>query len=152
MPREEWEALLRGDRCPFCREIATDVRSNEHGYKITDLQISRLWLPANQSVAGYCVVICHKHVSEPYHLSREERALFFEDIMSAAQSIESVFRPLKMNLSMLGNLLPHLHCHVLPRYYGDPAPGQPIDPTARTLLLAPSEYEQRAERIRSALR
>ena len=152
MPREEWDALVRGDRCPFCRDIAADVRSNEHGYKIADLRISTLWLPANQSVKGYCVVICRDHVSEPYHLSREDRSLFFEDMMSAAQAVEVVFHPIKMNFTMLGNLLPHLHCHVLPRYYGDPAPGEPIDPTARRLLLTPPEYEQRAELIRAALR
>jgi diadenosine tetraphosphate (Ap4A) HIT family hydrolase len=27
----------------------------------------------------------------------------------------------------LGNTVPHLHTHVLPRYRGDPAPGGPIE-------------------------
>jgi len=36
---------------------------------------------------------------------------------------------------MLGNLLPHLHTHIVPRYYGDPAPGRPLDPSHAVHLL-----------------
>ena len=34
--------------------------------------------------------------------------------------------PVKMNYMTLGNTVPHLHTHVVPRYQGDPAPGGPI--------------------------
>lgn len=33
---------------------------------------------------------------------------------------------MKMNFNLLGNSLPHLHAHVLPRYADDPRPGWPF--------------------------
>ncbi len=51
---------------------------------------------------------------------------------------------MKMNFQLLGNAVPHLHCHILPRYYGDPAPSPPLDMDRpeHTRLLAPGEYEE----------
>jgi diadenosine tetraphosphate (Ap4A) HIT family hydrolase len=65
--------------------------------------------------------------------------------------LEAVFRPVKMNFEILGNAVPHLHCHIKPRYYGDPAPGKPIHPDERVVRLSPTEYEQRVGQIRTAL-
>jgi diadenosine tetraphosphate (Ap4A) HIT family hydrolase len=77
--------------------------------------------------------------------------VFFEDMVLAAQALENVFRPDKMNFQLLGNVVPHLHVHLVPRYYGDPAPGHPIDPTAQIVILAESAYTQRVQRIQQAL-
>jgi diadenosine tetraphosphate (Ap4A) HIT family hydrolase len=105
----------------------------------------------NQYVVGYCVLICHRHVQEPYHLSDDEYALFFEDMKDVARAIEQVFQPIKMNFNLLGNLVPHLHIHILPRYYNDPAPGRPIDPGARVITLTAQEYQERVRLIQEAL-
>jgi len=43
-----------------------------------------------------------------------------------AKAIEARFQPIKMNYLTLGNWVPHLHTHVVPRYLDDPAPGGPI--------------------------
>jgi diadenosine tetraphosphate (Ap4A) HIT family hydrolase len=116
-----------------------------------DLRVSRLRLVKNQYVPGYCILICRKHVREPYHLSTDEQMLFFEDMVRAAQALEHVFRPDKMNFQLLGNAVPHLHAHVVPRYYGDPAPGQPIDPLAQRVTVSESRYAERVWQIRQAL-
>ena len=151
MPRERWEALVRGEGCPLCAECEPVERVNGEGYVIADLRLSRLRLAMNQYVPGYCVLICAKHVREPYHLTPEERTLFFEDMMRAAQALEQVFNPTKMNLQMLGNAVPHLHAHLVPRYYGDAAPSRPIDPGAQALTLTPEAYEERVRLIQKAL-
>jgi diadenosine tetraphosphate (Ap4A) HIT family hydrolase len=151
MPREQWEALVRGEGCPLCVEHKSVERVNAEGYVVADLRLSRLRLAMNQYVPGYCVLICAKHVREPYHLTLEERAFFFEDLMRAAQALEHVFSPAKMNFQILGNAVPHLHVHLVPRYYGDAAPSRPIDPGAQTLTLEPHVYEERVGLIRAAL-
>ncbi|WP_133904857.1 HIT family protein [Actinophytocola oryzae] len=47
--------------------------------------------------------------------------------MSAARAVEAVFEPVKLNISMLGNGLPHLHAHVVPRHaVDDPRPNNPL--------------------------
>ncbi|MFE2867711.1 hypothetical protein [Embleya sp. NPDC059259] len=39
------------------------------------------------------------------------------------RAVEDVFGPWKVNYETLGNALPHLHTHVIPRHRDDPAPG-----------------------------
>lgn len=151
MPRERWDALVRGEGCPLCDAVAATKMADQYGYTVADLDLSRLRLAANQFVPGYCVLICKKHVREPYDLTSQERTVYFEEMMRVAQALEKVFHPIKMNFEILGNAVPHLHCHLKPRYYGDPAPGAPIHPDASTVLLTPQEYEERVKAIRAAL-
>jgi diadenosine tetraphosphate (Ap4A) HIT family hydrolase len=131
MPRERWDALVRGEDCPLCAEIASDATANEHGSAVVDLTVSRLRLAKNHWVPGYCVLISASHVREPYELGPNERAAFFDDLMRAGRAIERVYRPIKMNFQILGNAVPHLHCHIVPRHHGDPAPNRPLDPELR---------------------
>jgi diadenosine tetraphosphate (Ap4A) HIT family hydrolase len=151
MPRDKWEALVRGESCPLCTEVASIESFNEYGYTIKDLSFSRLRLCANQYIKGYCVLICHKHVREPYELPQDEREMFFDDMMRAGLALEQVFRSDKMNFQILGNAVPHLHCHLEPRYLGDPAPHRPIHSGEKTVTLTQDEYRQRIQQIRDAL-
>lgn len=151
MPRERWDALVRGENCPLCNEVLATDEVNEYGYTVADLSISRLRLNTNQYVAGYCVLICHKHVREPYELLPEERLQFFGDMLKVGRTLEKLYGADKMNFQILGNSVPHLHCHIVPRYYGDPAPGRPIDPNAKVVVLTPEQYEKRVAQIRRAL-
>jgi len=157
IPREQWDALVRGEHCPLCEAIAyVPLRgctepTNAHGITIADLSMGRLRLNANQGVKGYCVLICHKHVREPYDLSATNYTLYFEDMMRAARALEKVFQPVKMNFEILGNAGPHLHCHIKPRYYGDPAPGAPIWPDRYPHFPTSQELAARAALIKAAL-
>jgi len=151
MPREQWDALVRGQGCPACAEVTSSEQANERGFFVADLDFSRLRLAANQFVTGYCVLLCHRHVREPYELSKQERSMFFEDMMRVGRALEQAFNPVKLNFEILGNAVPHLHCHLKPRYYGDPAPNRIIDQNAQDVLLTLDEYNQRIDLIRSAL-
>lgn len=151
MPRDRWDALVRGEGCPLCRDLAAAVRVDEYGTTVADLEVSRLRLAANQSVPGYCVLICTRHVREPYELPPAQSAAFFRDLLRAGRALETAFGAVKMNFEIQGNVVPHLHCHLKPRYYGDLAPERPIHPDARRELLPPAEAERRVQRIRAAL-
>ena len=148
---EEWKAMTSGENCPICRTLAAGERADPYGFTIADLSLCRLRLVRNQSVTGYCVLLCREHVVEPYDLDDEKRLLFWEETVDAAQAVAEVFKPAKMNFQILGNAVPHLHSHIIPRYYDDWAPGRPIDPSERTIELTPAEYEERVRRIQAAL-
>ncbi|MDQ3895819.1 MAG: hypothetical protein M3326_00985 [Actinomycetota bacterium] len=45
-----------------------------------------------------------------------------------ARALEAVFQPCHMNYNVLGNAVPHVHAHVLPRYVDDSSPGMPLTP------------------------
>lgn len=147
--RERWDALVRGEDCPACAEI--EAGSTEEGFVVARLGLSHLRLQRNQYVPGYSVLVCTRHVPEIYHLSPEEQVLFTRDLARATQALDRVYAPVKMNINLLGNLVPHLHAHLLPRYYGDPAPGRPIDPGVQVVTLTQDAYEERVRQIRAAL-
>ncbi|HEX5415222.1 MAG TPA: HIT family protein [Chloroflexota bacterium] len=134
MDREQWESLVRGDGCPACAEVQSGETGE--GHIVARLQLSHLRLMRNQFVPGYSVLVCTRHVSEPYDLASEEQAAFFEDLVRAARALDRAFGPVKMNINLLGNLVPHLHAHLVPRYHGDPAPGRPLDPNLEVVTLA----------------
>ncbi len=97
MLREQWDALVRGENCPACAEVRSGA--TEEGYVVARLQLSHLRLMHNQFVPGYSVLVCTRHVPEPYHLSPEEQVCFFQDLVRAARALDRVFAPTKMNLT-----------------------------------------------------
>lgn len=76
---------------------------------------------------GYTIVIWRgRHVAEPTELSRVESTEYWLEVGRVAEALESHMRPVKMNYNLLGNSLPHLHTHLIPRYAIDPKPGWPF--------------------------
>jgi diadenosine tetraphosphate (Ap4A) HIT family hydrolase len=73
----------------------------------------------------------------------------------AALAIVRSFAPDHMNYESLGNVVPHLHVHLVPRYRDDPRWGAPIwlaglgDMQRR--VLPDADYAARAELIRQNL-
>lgn len=47
-------------------------------------------------------------------------------MLTVARALAKHYRPLKMNYETLGNTVPHLQTHLLPRFLDDPAPGRPF--------------------------
>ncbi|HEY3061694.1 MAG TPA: HIT family protein [Chloroflexota bacterium] len=151
MPREEWDALVRGDGCAMCRELATPDPENEHSFLVAELQMGRLRLAKEQHMPGWCVLVCRRHVREPHELSPDEAQAFFADLLHAGRALEEVYRADKLNYQILGNLLPHLHVHINPRHWGDRYPGGPVAPPAVPVYLTSDEYQTQIARIRAAL-
>jgi len=151
MPREKWEALVRGEGCELCELLASKPEVNAYGVTIAELEASILRLMFNQYAPGYSVLIAKQHVREPYELPAEERSAYFEDLVRSGLALEKVYGALKVNFQILGNLTPHLHCHIIPRYYGDDAPGRPLDPWREKRPLSLDEMRPKVAAIRAAL-
>ena len=49
-------------------------------------------------------------------LTPEERALFLTDLLQAGEALERAYAADKINYQILGNLVPHLHAHMQPRF------------------------------------
>ena len=75
---------------------------------------------------GYCVVIWRgHHVADVTQLGDTEARSYWDDVVRVARAVEVHYTPAKLNLMTLGNELPHLHTHVVPRYVDDSEPGVP---------------------------
>lgn len=81
---------------------------------------------------GYTRVIWNSHITEMTHLPPHDR----ESLMRAVYAVETtqrqVLKPDKINLASLGNRVPHLHWHVIPRWRGDRHFPEAIWASART--------------------
>jgi diadenosine tetraphosphate (Ap4A) HIT family hydrolase len=53
------------------------------------------------------------------------------EVLTIARALIETYQPLKMNYETLGNSLPHLHTHLVPRFTEDPRPGQPFPLSAQ---------------------
>ncbi len=88
---------------------------------------------------GFMRVIWNSHVREMTDLSAAERNHFMHAVFAVEQAQRTVMRPHKMNVASLGNMTPHLHWHLIPRFEDDPHFPKPIwaerqrSPTADSL-------------------
>jgi diadenosine tetraphosphate (Ap4A) HIT family hydrolase len=79
-----------------------------------------------------------RHITEPFELTNVEASDYWLTVSRVAKALADYYKPLKMNYETLGNSLPHLHTHLLPRYAeNDPAPGRPFP-------LLPQNGDERA--------
>jgi diadenosine tetraphosphate (Ap4A) HIT family hydrolase len=76
--------------------------------------------------AGFCRVIWEAHVKEMTDLSAADRLHFMEVVFAVESVVREQLQPAKMNLASLGNQVPHLHWHVIPRFTDDPHFPDPI--------------------------
>ena len=102
------------------------------GIRIYEGKYSDAYLQRADVQRGYTLVIWRgRHVNEPTELDEAEAAGYWAEVLAVARALISVYEPLKMNYETLGNSLPHLHTHLVPRYTDDPRPGQPFPLSAQ---------------------
>jgi len=111
-------------RCPL---DAPRPRSNEHWEFVAQMSVSSLYLSANQTYRGQCVLVFDpRHVARVDELTEQEWSSMADDLFQAQRAVFSVANPDHMNIESLGNVVAHLHWHIVPRYRTDPRWGQPI--------------------------
>ena len=121
---DDWEERKRGKSCPMC---AGRPEETPYGIRIKEGAHSDAYLQTHGLVRGYAIVIWRgRHVAEPTELSEEEAVAYWREVLAVSRSLERHYRPVKMNIELLGNTLPHLHTHLRPRYLDDAAPFGPL--------------------------
>lgn len=138
---DDWEARKRGDSCHFCGDVSTDsFRSG---------RTSEALLERKGIANGHAVVAFRgRHVASLTELTAGELADYWQDIHDVGRMIERVFSPCHMNYLLLGNIVPHLHVHLVPRYLDDPAPGLPLPWEPREVPA--DEYARQCQQLQEA--
>jgi diadenosine tetraphosphate (Ap4A) HIT family hydrolase len=118
-------ALRRGEGCLMCAEGRPEETS--FGIRIAAGGVSDAYLQRSGIQRGYTVVIWRgRHVAEPTELEPDEATAYWLEVLRVGRALEEHLQPVKLNYDVLGNSLPHLHTHVIPRYAEDPRPGWPF--------------------------
>lgn len=119
---------------------------------IADLGLSQAYLHDDQFFPGWTLVVLKRHATELFHLSSTERIQLMEEVSLVAQSLAQVYAARKINYELLGNQLPHIHWHLIPRLTDDPAPLKPVWVVQHDLKLLPeSDLRSAVQLLQQAL-
>jgi len=151
---DDWEQRYRGVGCVMCAQGRPE--ENEYGILVYRSDTSDGYLQkADVGQRGYCLVIWRgRHVAEVTQLSNTEAGKYWEDVMRVSRAVELHYTPAKLNLMTLGNEVPHLHTHVVPRYVDDRDPGHPprfMSPGEKTPPLPTDEVRRDAAKLRELM-
>jgi diadenosine tetraphosphate (Ap4A) HIT family hydrolase len=75
---------------------------------------------------GFCRVIWTDHEREMSDLDGEQQRWLMAAVFAVEDVIRQLFQPDKINLASFGNMVPHVHWHIIPRWVDDPHFPQPI--------------------------
>jgi diadenosine tetraphosphate (Ap4A) HIT family hydrolase len=112
--------MTRGD-CKAC--IGTWPRRDHF---IADCGLTQAYLHEDQYFSGWTVLVLKRHATELFDLSRADRCSLIEEVSSIAGLLAAEWQAVKMNYELLGNQLPHIHWHLIPRQSQDPSPLEPV--------------------------
>jgi diadenosine tetraphosphate (Ap4A) HIT family hydrolase len=101
--------------CVLCKD---DLKPEE-GELIWRGDYCRVILVNDPDLPGFCRVIWNPHVAEMSDLTYGERDHIMSLVFAVEEAIRQVMDPDKINLAALGNMVPHIHWHIIPRFRDD---------------------------------
>ena len=101
--------------CALCK----DELKPEEGQLIWRGDDCRIILVNDSDLPGFCRVVWNRHVSEMTDLTYGEREHLMTLVFAVEKAVRHVMHPDKVNLAALGNMVPHIHWHVIPRFKDD---------------------------------
>src|SRR5512133_1942828 len=82
-------------------------------------RVTRVGGEEGKAFPGFCRVVWNTHVAEMTDLSPADRRHLMNVVFATEAALRALLRPDKINLASLGNAVPHLHWHVIPRWRDD---------------------------------
>ena len=102
------------ENCVLC----ADVKPNEDEL-IWRGDDCRVILVNDPDLPGFCRVIWNHHIADMTELTHGEREHLMHLVFVVEEAVRRVMKPAKVNLAALGNMVPHIHWHVIPRFKDD---------------------------------
>lgn len=97
--------------CELCDGPSGDVLYED--------DLARIVLVDDGEHPGFCRVILNRHVAETTDLTPDDRRHLMDMVFATEKAVRDVVGPDKMNVASLGNVVPHVHWHVIPRRRDD---------------------------------
>jgi diadenosine tetraphosphate (Ap4A) HIT family hydrolase len=127
-------------------------RLEQDCFTVGQLALSQLLMMNDCQYPWFILVPRRADITEIYRLVEADRQVLLAESCLLAEKLEEIYRPDKLNVATIGNLVPQLHMHHVARYRTDKAwpapiwgklPAQPYDRQQANLQIA---------RLREALR
>lgn len=97
--------------CPLCASHGGEVVWRNDALRVV--------LPEEPDYPGFTRVIWNRHVAEMTDLREADRGLLMDAVWMVEQAQRSALAPDKVNLASFGNMVAHLHWHIIPRWRDD---------------------------------
>ena len=103
--------------CDLCKLLAAPAQANSPVIWRDD-QLSVVAVDEAE-YPGFTRVVWNAHVKEMTDLAPTERTRVMDVVWAVEAAQRAVMAPEKINLASFGNMTPHVHWHVIPRYLDD---------------------------------
>lgn len=108
------------------KQPACELCEADGGRLILSNECLRVVLVDDPGFPGFARVVWNDHVREMSDLAAEEQQRLMQAVFAVERAQRAVLAPAKVNLASLGNVTPHLHWHVIPRFADDSHFPQPV--------------------------
>lgn len=93
---------------------------------ICDLRVSTLAFYNDARFPGRCILALKEHYDHLHEVPDQIAMEYMLDVRDAGKAIQEVTELERLNYAVLGNVVPHVHTHIIPRgAVGDVNPGRP---------------------------
>lgn len=105
--------------CFFCDTTGGTILFNCDLYRI-------IFIDLETDYPGFIRIVLNKHVKEISDLNDADALNLFKAVLASEKIIRNVYNPDKINVASLGNVTPHVHWHIIPRFIADKHYPNPI--------------------------
>lgn len=109
----------REQTCSICQRVSL-WRAGRSPHFVHEFEHSIFVVGDQQFHKGYSLLLLKEHVRELHELTPAAQAGLSRELMTAGRALVDAFGPWKMNYSCYGNVDPHVHWHLIPRYDTEP--------------------------------
>lgn len=133
--------------CPICDRLRRAAGGGEPLF-LADLGETVAVLHEHQAYPGWCVLWLKEHVEHLAELPFERQQRVWGEVARVAAAVRRAFDPPpRINYECLGNVVAHVHWHVIPRHADDPSPRSTVWTRPTEELHSGVSAERRAELI-----
>lgn len=100
--------------CELCAATSGDIV-----WQDALCRVMRVGGDEGKAFPGFCRVVWNAHVAEMTDLAGCDQRHLMNVVFATEAALRSLLHPDKINLASLGNVVPHLHWHVIPRWRDD---------------------------------
>lgn len=97
--------------CFFCNNVGGELLVNN--------ALFRIILVDDANYPGYLRIVLNQHIKELTDLADDDNLTIYQAVIKCERIMRDTLKPCKVNIASFGNLTPHVHWHIIPRYSGD---------------------------------
>ena len=114
-------------------------------------ELCQLLLMNDANYPWFILVPDRDNITELYQLSAKDQQRFIRESSSFSATLAQVFKPDKLNIAALGNVVPQLHVHHVVRYETDPAWPAPVWGAVPAIGYEDAQIKAIISKLRDAL-